>query len=198
MNSKAYDHRIRSKREELLYAAVEGKVSREELSKALKDSWTHIQSVRSTLRDVPTSEQVSLLQTQLGVTANLEKPYTEAVFCELPEINPYAKDVLSQLETKIGLISNTGRTPGNVLRRLLDSMEIFEVFDVTVFSNEVGYLKPHLRIFEQASKGLGVPLSDILHVGDDVITDIEGGCAAGMHTLHVKEPHDLQRVTELV
>ncbi len=198
LNSRGYDHKIQSKREDLLYTAVEGKVSREDLAKALEDSWAEIQSVRSTLKDVPTSEQICILQTLLGVDVALEKPYTEAIFHVLPEINPYAKEVLSQLKTKIGLISNTGRTPGKVLRSVLDHMEILQFFDVTLFSNETGYLKPHFEVFRQASVYLGVPLSEMLHVGDDVITDIEGARAAGMHTVHVKEPHDLKKIVELV
>lgn len=195
---REYDRIIQKKRCELLYTAVREKVSREELVKALKQSWSQIQSVRKTLKDVPTSEQVRMLQTLLNVDCNLEKPYTEAILCELPQLNPYTKKVLQQVKTKKGLISNTGRTPGTVLRSVLSDFGLLKFFDVTLFSNEVGYLKPHPEIFRQASHALGVPPSRILHVGDDTTTDIEGARKAGMQTLLVRNPSDLQKVLELI
>lgn len=201
LNSGEYARRLRKKREELLHDAVKGEISREALVEALEQSWAEIQSLRSTLRDVPTSEQVRTLQKHLPVDVDdavLVTPYTEAVLCMPPTLNPHAKNVLTHLKTKIGLISNTGRTPGRVLRPVLSDLGILEFFDVTLFSNEVGYLKPHPEIFNQASQRLGVPLSEMLHVGDDVETDIKGGRAVGMHTLLVEEPADLQKVMELV
>lgn len=183
-----------------MHAAVKGKISTEDLVKALKESWTKIQSVRSELRDVPTSHQVDMVQTLLRTDVDLEVPYTEAVLHEFPTLNPYTKKVLDYLnpKTKIGLISNTGRTPGTVLRSVLERMGVLTYFDVTLFSNEVGVLKPHPDIFRQASLTLSVPLSDMLHVGDDVTADIKGAQSAGMHTVLVKEPADLQKVLELV
>lgn len=193
-----YDRKIRAKREELLYAVVKERISKGELSDALEQSWLHIQSVRETLKDVPTSEQIQILQTFLKVDVDLKKPYTEAVLHIPPRINPYAKEVLTHLNTKIGLISNTGRTPGTILRSVLSTLEILEFFDVTLFSNEVGYLKPHPHIFKEASRKLGVPLSQMLHVGDDADTDIQGALRAGMQALFVETPSDLLKVLELV
>lgn len=193
-----YDCKVRVKREELLYNAVKGKISKDELVNALEQSWLHIQSIRETLRDVPTSEQIQILQALLNVDADLEKPYTEAVLHLPPRINPCAKEVLTHLNTRIGLISNTGRTPGTVLRSVLSTLGILEFFDVTLFSNEVGYLKPHPAIFKEASRTLGVPLSQMLHVGDDTDTDIQGALQTGMQALLVETPSDLLKVLEVV
>ena len=193
-----YDRKIQVKREELLYNAVKGIVSKDELVNALEQSWLHIQSVRETLRDVPTSEHIHILKTFLNVDIDLEKPYTEAVLHVPPHINPCAKEVLTHLNTKVGLISNTGRTPGTVLRSVLSTLGILEFFDITLFSNEVGYLKPHPAIFKEASRTLGVPLSKMLHVGDDTDTDIQGALQTGMQALLVETPSDLLKVLELV
>ena len=206
LNSGEYERRLRKKREELLYTAVKGKISRKTLVRALEQSWAEIQSVRSTLRDVPTNKQIQILHEHLGADADvddatLEKPYTEAVSHVPPLLNPYSKDVLTQLETiktRIGLISNTGRTPGRVLRSVLSDLGVLEFFDVTLFSNEVGWLKPHPEIFNQASQKLDAPFSEMLHVGDDIKADIEGARCAGMHTLLIEEPADLQKVVEVV
>ena len=189
---------VQKKREELLYEVVKGKVSRDALIDALRQSWVKIQSVRSTLKDVPAAEQIHMLQALLGVDCDLEPSYTEALLHLPPKINPYTREVLNQLKMKKGLISNTGRTPGTIIRRSLSHFKIIESFDVTVFSNEVGFLKPHPRIFHRASHALGVPLSDILHVGDDAAADIEGAHKAGMHAVLVKEPSDLIKVLEVI
>ena len=198
-NSGEYDRRLQEKRVDLLYAALEKKISRTDLMNALQESWQEIECIRSSLKDVPTSQQVLLLQQFLGVHAiNLEKPYTEAVLYLLPSLNPYTMEILQNLDTKIGLISNTGRTPGKVLRPVLKTLGILEFFDTTLFSNEVGWLKPHPEIFLKASQDLGVPMNEILHVGDDKITDEEGARTAGMHTLLIETPSDLKKVRELV
>ncbi|MBU7031748.1 MAG: HAD family hydrolase [Theionarchaea archaeon] len=192
-----YNQRIEEKREELLLRELDG-VSRETLSEAMNRSWHIIEETRSTLRDVPTSQQIIILASILGVDTDLEKAYSQAVLHLPPPLNPHAREVLSHLDVKIGLISNTGRTPGSVIRLLLSTMGILHYFHTTLFSNEVGYLKPHPEIFTQASRKLHVPLSQILHVGDDPVTDIEGAGALGMKTLHMIHPADLKKVMELV
>jgi putative hydrolase of the HAD superfamily len=198
LDSKEHELNLRKKRVELLYDAVDRAIPKETIAKALHESWSQIAKVRSTLQDVPTGEQVTLLQTLLTVNNPLEKPYTEAVLYEPPAINPYTKEVLSCLPVKIGLISNTGRTPGKVLRVLLTHLGMLDFFDATVFSNEVGWLKPHPTIFREASKQLSVPLSQMLHVGDDVTADYEGARNAGAQALLVKKPSDLLDVVELI
>jgi putative hydrolase of the HAD superfamily len=192
-----YNQRIRKKREDLLMRELEG-ISREAISRALTHSWKNIEEIRSTLKDVPTDDHISILASLLGVERNLERAYTEAILHIPPPLNPFTREVLSALHVKIALVSNTGRTPGSVMRILLSSMGILHHFDVTLFSNEVGYLKPHPEIFLEASRNLGVPLSEILHVGDDPVADIEGACTLGMKTLHIAQPSDLCRVMELM
>ena len=197
-NSGVYDTTLQSKRIDLIYSTLKGEISREIIGEAMRKSWVEIESIRSTLRDVPTSEQLRIVQKFLNTNTDLEKPYTEAVFFFPPTLNPCTENVLKNLKTKIGLISNTGRTPGKVLRTVLAQMGISEYFDATIFSNEVGYLKPHPGIFRKASELLGIPLSEILHVGDDSTCDVEGARAVGMQALHIKELTDLEKVLELV
>ena len=198
LDSREQELNLGKKRVELLYDALDKTIPKETIVKALHESWSQIKKVRSTLKDVPTDEQVTLLQTLLNVRNSLEEPYTKAVLYEPPAINPYTKEVLSRLPVKAGLISNTGRTPGKVLRILLEELTILDFFDVTVFSNEAGWLKPHPAIFRKASTQLCVPLSQMLHVGDDVVTDYEGARNAGAQALLVKKPSDLLDVIELI
>jgi putative hydrolase of the HAD superfamily len=200
LDSSQYDRTLARKREDLLYAALGGKASREDIRAAMGRTRSRIEEMRVTMKDVPTSEHVRLLQTFLKVDSDLEHAYTGAILYMLPPLNPYSLEVLTTVKhaAKVGLISNTGITPGRVLRKALSKLGIWSFFDVGLFSNEIGYLKPHPQIFQEASRELGVSLTEMLHVGDDKITDIEGASAVGMRTLLVEEPGDLLQVLEVV
>ena len=53
---------------------------------------------------------------------------------------------------RLGLISNTGRTPGSALREILDRLGLASSIDAMVFSNEHGVCKPQPSIFEDAPR----------------------------------------------
>ncbi|WP_372722748.1 HAD family hydrolase [Immundisolibacter sp.] len=54
-----------------------------------------------------------------------------------------------------------------------------------VSAHSVGVAKPHPAIFEAASAAAGVPVEQVLHVGDDPQRDVIGARAAGMRTVWV-------------
>jgi HAD superfamily hydrolase (TIGR01509 family) len=109
--------------------------------------------------------------------------YVEPILTLPPRLGA---DVVRTLEdvralgAKIGLISNTGRAPGVTLRQMLQNYGVLKYFDTTTFSNEIGYRKPHPKIFKQAASGLGINTSRILHVGDNPEADFQGARQAGM------------------
>ncbi len=79
----------------------------------------------------------------------------------------------------IGIISDTGFSPGAYLRTVLRDHEILDRFQVLVFSDEVGVSKPQAAMFTRAAEGLGVLPSELLHIGDLEWTDIVGAKALG-------------------
>ena len=79
----------------------------------------------------------------------------------------------------IGIISNSeGR-----LAELLEQLGQSTPFQVVVDSGRIGIDKPDARIFEQASRALGIPLSDIVHVGDSWEADVIGALNAGARAI---------------
>lgn len=48
-----------------------------------------------------------------------------------------------------------------------------------VISEEVGVLKPHPDLFQEAARRVGTPGENILYVGDSLHSDVEGGIGAG-------------------
>jgi YjjG family noncanonical pyrimidine nucleotidase len=62
-------------------------------------------------------------------------------------------------------------------------------FDAVILSDEVGVMKPHREIFQLAEKALGYTQKELVYVGDNYVSDIEGAKDAGWYAvwLHAQE-----------
>ena len=68
-----------------------------------------------------------------GLLKRIEKAYTESVLKSPSDLIEGSSEILRFLKNKkykLGLICNTGRSPGKVLRNLLAHYQISEYFDV--------------------------------------------------------------------
>lgn len=85
----------------------------------------------------------------------------------------------------LGVISDTGFSPGHVLRGCMERAALIEHFEpaALVFSDEVGVYKPHPRIFHAALDALGAEPREAAHVGDLRFTDVAGARAVGMRAV---------------
>jgi putative hydrolase of the HAD superfamily len=143
-------------------------------------------------RDVPCRRQIEhfLEGLELDVStfsepllAELEHAYAHAALDVLPGVVAGATETLDDLKRRdlaIGLISNTGRTPGYVLREVLDRLGLARSIDAMVFSNEHGECKPRTSIFERLREELGVEYEEIMFVGDNLYVDVYGARRCGM------------------
>ncbi|MCP4361355.1 MAG: HAD-IA family hydrolase, partial [Chloroflexi bacterium] len=102
-----------------------------------------------------------------------------------PDFAPGIHEVLAKLAStyKLGIISDTIHTPGRGLREILQREGLLQHFSHWVFSDEAGAAKPAAAVFEQASAGLGIPLEQIVHIGDRESNDIAGPLAMGMSAI---------------
>ena len=144
-------------------------------------------------RHVHTDEIVGHVMDQVGLRDRcdwtpLVAAYEEAVLSDPPRLRDGAGETLEALSGRVrmGLISDTGTSPGRVVRRILGEYGILHYFDVTVFSDEVGYCKPNEVVFKVALEALGVEPGEALHVGDLVKNDVVGAKRAGMLTAWLK------------
>lgn len=92
---------------------------------------------------------------------------------------------------KIGMISNSS---GRGVSELL-SDEQQEIFDVLVFSAEVGVAKPHPEIYEIAARKLGVSETECLYVDDDDFR-VVGAINTGMHGVIYQDFEQMQSELE--
>ena len=167
-------------------------VSLEEVTKAYECSGEKIEEFRKSLRDLDTKTHLAYFLKCLGIDKHseellsaLEKPYVEASLIEVPRLMEYAKetiDTIKNMKYKIGLISNVGRTPGRAIRVYLRNYNLLDEFDTVSFSNEIGFRKPHEKIFLQTLSKLRVSASETMHVGNDSYADIYGAKKTGMKT----------------
>ena len=150
--------------------------------------------------DLPFPEQVALFLdlAKPGLAASLPRrtvrqvglAYADAVLHYPPQLIPGAADLLAALRKKrlkLGLICNTGRSPGFVLRKLLVRFGIIKRFNVALFSDETIVRKPDPRIFRQALETLGATPAETVHVGDSPESDIAGAAAAGLQAVWIKK-----------
>jgi len=86
---------------------------------------------------------------------------------------------------KVGLICNTGTTPGKTIRVLLERLGMMKYFDVTTFSNELKIRKPDPRIFLHTLSQLKSQPQSSVHVGDLIDTDVWGAKNVGMVSVHL-------------
>lgn len=94
---------------------------------------------------------------------------------------PGVKEVVPKLARSfaLGIISDTGLTPGRILKVHLERHGLKQYFSAFSFSDETGVVKPHPRAFEAALHSLGVTPAETAHVGDIPRTDIAGARALG-------------------
>jgi putative hydrolase of the HAD superfamily len=123
--------------------------------------------------------------------AALEEAYAGAAIDVLPSLVPGAKEVVGTLRERgyrIGLISNTGRTPGYALREILGRLEIAPSIDAMVFSNEHGACKPRPSIFATLREALDVAYEEMMFVGDNLYVDVHGAQRLGITGVHFDPP----------
>jgi putative hydrolase of the HAD superfamily len=113
------------------------------------------------------------------------------------ELRPCAKKLLKKasIEYKLGIISNFTYAP--VIYDGLRNLGINKFFNAVLISEEVGWRKPHIKIFQEALKRLRVTAEEAVYVGDSPAEDIMGAKAAGMKTVFVPSQfyslHDLKK-----
>jgi len=120
--------------------------------------------------------------------AALVRAYASQALVAPPAVDQAARAALEALAangTLLAVVSNTMRTPGEVLRQILDRSGLLPFFRVQIFSDECGIRKPAQAIFLRTLKDLGVPPEHAVHVGDDSILDVEGARDAGMAAIQV-------------
>ena len=177
--------------------------SEERVREAYRECYRTCHDIRAQERDVSFKEQIDIfighidsgLAGRLPATAvtQIASIYADSLFCHPPLRHADAASVLSTVRDKghrLGLISNTGMTPGVTFRAYMEQLGILAYFDTLTFSDEVGLAKPSEVLFFQTVQALGVPPEEVVHVGDDLQNDVLGARQSGMKTIWIETYDD--------
>ncbi len=180
------------------------RVPPEDIVQAYHRALPDLEATWAASRDFDTPEQVLRVLNRLPsgplpplpppLLDGLARAYAGAALDFPPEIWPDTRPTLVEVARRgyrVGLVCNTGRTPGWVLRRLFGEWGILGHFEALAFSNETGVRKPDPAIFRGVLEHLGAQPENALHVGDDPVTDIAGARALGMRAVLIRgdSPH---------
>jgi putative hydrolase of the HAD superfamily len=107
-----------------------------------------------------------------------------------PDVAPSLQQ-LSAHGVKLGIVTNAFQ-PMWVRDAELKSYKLLQYFPeetLRISAADVGYLKPHPKIFKHALEQLGTSAEETLYVGDNPVADIAGAQAVGMRAvLRINHP----------
>src|SRR5207249_319072 len=197
------DNRYKTRRMkdfETILAGAGVRTSATALDRAYDESASHLGRIWAKHRDVPVEDHVRAivggidraLATRLpgDVLAALVDAYARPILMVPPAVDDGALKALRTLRDlgyTLAVVSNTMRTPGVTLRRVLERYGLLGCFAHTAFSDETRVRKPDPAIFLGALRALGAEPARAIHVGDDAILDVEGARAAGMRVVQVTD-----------
>jgi FMN phosphatase YigB (HAD superfamily) len=130
-----------------------------------------------------------------GVSARLDAAafataldgYISPVLAHPPDLCPGADRAVRELAARgvsLGIVSNTGRPPGLILRRVLERHGLLGYFGAIAYSDEVGFRKPEARIFRVTLEHAGIAAGEAVHIGDNPAADVVGAQGVGMRAAH--------------
>ena len=170
----------------------------ERIDAAYRDCARQCQEIREGLRDISFREQVELFVTGIspGLVSRLPEStlqeitaaYGDSFFVHPPRPHPDGVRALRSVKEmgfRLGLVSNTGTTPGVSFRRFLAEHGMLEFFDTLTFSDEVKLAKPACEIFLMTLRALDATPSQSIHVGDHCYTDVMGAKQCGLKTVWI-------------
>ena len=170
--------------------------SYEQLQDAYRRCFRACRVIHNQEKDVTFDEQVTMFIDNIdeGLSQRLDSQvgdriswwYAEAFFDYPAPIVPEAYRMLEEVASmgyRLGMISNTGQTPGRLFRRYLAQLHILDFFQVLTFSDEVKLCKPSVEMFHMTLEALGTTPDRAVHLGDHIANDIVGGNRAGMKTV---------------
>jgi HAD superfamily hydrolase (TIGR01509 family) len=168
------------------------------LDRAYEESAGALGRIWMTNRDVPVDQHVRAILDAIdpaladrlspATMKALVRAYSHPALIVPPAVDDGALAAMEALAARgyvLCVVSNTMRTPGATLRKILAHYNLLSCFSVLTFSDECGVRKPDPEIFRITLRAAAVDAEETVHVGDDATLDVEGGHAAGMRVIQV-------------
>lgn len=167
-------------------------IKEDEFNEAMRASWEYFNTIWRNDHRTPTpKETVEFFWNYLKLPEDeqaIDKLTIEFGDCVLlypPTLMEGIKENLSLLakDYKLAVISDTGFSPGSVLRKLLEQNDLLGLFSAFSFSDETGVSKPHKLAYYKVLNELDCKPENAVHIGDIESTDILGAKSIGMKAI---------------
>ena len=168
------------------------------ISEAYWDCFRQCAAIREELRDVSFPEQIGFFVESISpglgerltsdAIDDITRVYADSFLDYPPPAHSDALDVLrgvSAMGLRIGMISNTGMTPGTTFRTYLANTGMLGYFDTLTFSDEVKMAKPAKEIFLLTLRAMNASPAQTVHIGDSVRNDVVGAKQSGIRTVWI-------------
>ena len=178
----------------------------EDLQQAMRRTSAMCNEIREREGDASFEEQVGMFLQQVdgemalrldGATRGLvEQRYADSYFAHPPAVDPEAAAVLAAVRGmgyRLGLICNTGSTPGVTQRVFLAEQGLAQYFATLTFSDEERLSKPAARIFHATLERLGATAGEAVHIGDHPRNDVTGAKRAGLRAVWLRREGEEKR-----
>ena len=112
-------------------------------------------------------------------------------------INPATEALIRSLKDsgiKTGVLSNIIQ---DFLDRIYETLPIFDLIDIKVFSCEVGRIKPDKKIYEILLSRLDCKADELVYF-DDQQLNVDAALALGIHAFFWKNPEEARKELELL
>ncbi len=173
-----------------VYRKEGGELGFEEFAGAFLESSAEAYRRRSQdLREIPSPDRFRIMVELLhkspvefapGFTERLARTHMEN-FQPALDIRPKSRQLLEWAlgaGYRLAMISNFDYSP--TLYECLEKHGVLQMFEIIVVSDEIGWRKPHPKIFEKTLEQLGIDPADALFIGDRLDIDVDGAARAGM------------------
>lgn len=160
-----------------VYAGVKATVDRTHAASCMPLSWHMCAEVLA--------DRLGITFGWQGMMAELEAAFVE----HPPTLVSAAFEALHNLRAMGITVSITSNT--NFIRGALIEREVLKPsfgFDFYLFSDEVGYAKPHKKMFDAMLLRAGRNPGEVVHVGDSMECDYRGSQALGIAPMWVADP----------
>ena len=149
---------------------------------------------KADLREISSADRFRILLELLGKDAAAFAPEFPQRLAETHmehfgpalDIRPESRHLLEwalQAGYRLAMVSNFDYAP--TLYECLERYGVRQMFEVVVVSDELGWRKPHPKIFERALQQLGIAPADALFIGDRLDIDVDGAAGAGLDAVWI-------------
>ncbi|MGI8552095.1 MAG: HAD family hydrolase [Dehalococcoidia bacterium] len=168
------------------------------LRQAYRATMAELSELHDRALDISSDDQIRIFLSRLGpalgsdlspdLFESVRGAYTSVILQVKPIVKEGAAQTLGDLKRRglrLGLVSNTGTTPGSTLRKVLQNEGLIAYFDAFSFSDEVGMCKPARGMFLDTLAKLETKPEEAVFVGDKPILDVEGPQHAGLVAVQI-------------